>query len=118
MRASMDPPRRLIRASFAGALLLLAACPGAKPIEQLLDDPGRYDGKTVRIAGKVTESIGALGVGGYRVDDGTGTLTVVLQSGAPPRVGAEVGVEGTFRSAFTFGGLTVAALLEKDRRAK
>ena len=109
-----------VRSAFAvGGLLLLAACPGVKPIKELLDDPSRYEGKTVRIAGEVTESVGALGVGGYQVKDGTGTLTVVLQSiGAPPRVGAKVGVEGTFRSAFTFGSKTAAVLLEKDRRVQ
>ena len=55
------------------ALFLLTACPGAKPIKELLDDPGRYDGKVVRIAGEVSKSIGALGYGGYQLNDGTGT---------------------------------------------
>jgi hypothetical protein len=119
----MTGPRRWPRwaapSVAAAALLLLTACPGTKSIKELLDDPSRYEGETVRIAGRVTESIGVLGVGGYRVDDGTGTLTVVLQSGgASPRVGANVGVEGTFRSAATVGTLTVAALLEKDRRVQ
>jgi len=117
MRARRSDSGRGLRAGLVLGTLFLAAC-SAKPIKELLDDPGRYEGKTVRIGGEVTEAIGALGVGVYRVDDGTGTLTVVLQSGAPPRVGATVGVEGTFRSAFTVGGVTVAALIEKDRRAK
>jgi hypothetical protein len=100
-------------------LLLLAACPGAKPIRELLDDPGRYDGQTVRIAGEVTQSIGILGYGGYQVNDGTGTLTVVFEGdGSTPRVGARVGVEGTFRSAFTVGSLTGAVLLEKGRKVQ
>ena len=86
------------------ALLALTACPGAKTIQSLLDDPGQYDGKTVRIAGEVTQSIGALGLGGYQVNDGTGTLLVVTKSlGSTPRVGARVVVEGTFQAADTVG---------------
>ena len=105
--------------SFATiGLLLLAACPGVKPIRELLDDPSRFDGKTVRIAGEVRESIGALGVGVYQINDGTGTLTVVSKAGnGTPRVGATVGVEGEFRSAFTLGSLTGAVLVEQQRRA-
>ena len=99
-------------------VLLMAACPETKSIKELLDDPGRYDGETVRIAGQVTEAAGVLGVGGYQVNDGTGTLTVVAEGGSgTPRVGAKVGVEGTFRSAFTLGTRTLAVLMEKERKS-
>jgi hypothetical protein len=99
-------------------LVILAACPGAKPIKELLDDPSRFDGEKVRIAGEVTESVGALGVGVYQINDGTGTLTVVSKAGnGTPRVGAKVGVEGDFRSAFTLGSRTVAVLMEQKRRS-
>lgn len=98
------------------SLVLLTACPNTKPIKELLDDPSRFDGKTVRIAGEVKQSIGVLGVGAYQVDDGTGTLTVVSQGGSgTPRVGAKVAVEGEFRSAFTLGSETAAVLMEKKR---
>ena len=107
-----------MRALATLALVLLAACPGTRPISELLDDPSRFDGKTVRIAGTVKESIGALGVGAYQVDDGTGTLTVISQAGnGTPRVGARIGVEGEFRSAFTLGPVSVAVLMERQRRS-
>jgi hypothetical protein len=98
------------------ALGLAAGCTSpATPIKTLLDDPGRYDGKTVRISGTVESAIGVLGYGAYRVNDGTGTLTVVTNTGGAPREGAEIGVEGEFRSAFTLGAETVAALVESKR---
>lgn len=96
-------------------MLILRSCGGTTPIKTLLDDPSRFDGKTVRIAGDVESSIGILGVGGYKVNDGTGTLPVVTESGGTPRNGARVGVEGTFHSAFTLGGTTAAVLVEKRR---
>ena len=95
---------------------MVLGCPGTKPIRELLDDPSRYDGKTVRIAGQVKEAAGVLGYGAYKVDDGTGTLTVISQGGGAPRVGAKVGVEGTFRAAFTLGSQSVAVLMETRRR--
>ena len=100
------------------AVVLLVGCPGARPIRELLDDPSRFDGKTVRIAGEVKEAAGALGYGAYKVDDGTGSITVVSQGGGAPRVGAKVGVEGTFRAAFTLGTTSVAVILEKQRRSQ
>lgn len=113
--------RRWARVALAStAVLFLTACPGATDIRKILDDPSHYEGKTVRIAGDVTESVGALGYGVYQVKDGTGALTVVNQTGTGgvPRSGAQVAVEGTFRSAFTVGNKTVAVLLETKHKAR
>lgn len=88
---------------------------GVTPIGDLLDDPSRYDGKSVRIAGDVKEAAGVLGYGTYRVDDGTGTLLVLTRSGGVPREGAEIGVEGIFRSVFTLGDISGAVLMEERR---
>jgi hypothetical protein len=110
------------RGSFAivVALLLglaLTSCRGGgtTEIKTLLDDPARFDRQTVRIAGTVDGSAGILGYGTYHVDDGTGKLWVVTQSGGAPRNGARVGVEGEFRSAFTLGDRTGAVLMESRR---
>ena len=97
------------------AVLVLRGCGGAVPIKTLLDDPARHEGKTVRIAGEVKGSMGALGYGAYRVSDGTGTLPVVSETGGAPRDGTRIGVEGTFRSAFTLGTETAAVLMETRR---
>lgn len=103
----------------AGPLLFLALAVGCKgdvtPIQKLLDDPSHYEGQTVRIAGSVESSVGVLGYGAYRVDDGTGKLMVLTSGGGAPREGAKVGVEGQFRSAYTIGTSTGAALMERKR---
>jgi len=103
------------RWALATAALFLLACQGATPIKTLLDDPQRYDGKTVRIVGEVQGSVGVLGFGAYQVNDGTGTLAIVSEGGGTPRQGAKVGVEGTFRSAYTLGTKSVAVLVEQRR---
>lgn len=86
-------------------------------IKSLLDDPASHDGKTVRITGEVTENVGALGYGAYRVDDGTGTITVLTKMGGAPRKGATVDVKGQFESAFTLGSTSLAVIQEKSRKA-
>jgi hypothetical protein len=105
-------PRRVL---FAGALFVLAGCASVTPIGKLLDDPSRYNGKTVRIEGEVQQSAGGLGVGAYQVKDNTGTLTVVSERGGAPRTGAKIGVKGTFESLFTLGSRTLAVLREQSR---
>ena len=84
-------------------------------IKNLLSDPGKYDGKTVRIHGSVEQSIGALGFGAYEVKDNTGTIPVVTEGGGAPSRGTEVGVEGTFRAAYTLGVSSRAVVVEKKR---
>lgn len=113
-------PRRFgLRAAalLALAVLALAGCKGGgvTPIKTLLDDPARFDKTIVRIAGTVEESAGILGYGGYRVNDGTATIAVVTSTNGAPRTGAQVGVEGEFRSGFTLGSTSVAAIQEQRR---
>jgi hypothetical protein len=100
---------------FAGTMLLLAGCAGVTPIGELLDNPARYDGKTVRVEGEVRESAGGLGLGAYQVRDNTGTLTVVSDKGGPPRTGSKIGVKGRFEALITLGSESLAVLREESR---
>ena len=106
----------------AGAVLVAlvsvacAARNATVPIRSLLDNPSEYDGKTVAASGKVTEAAGALGLGTYRINDGTGSLMVVSSQGGAPRQGAQVDVEGIFRAVFTVGTRSGAVLEERKRK--
>lgn len=115
MPIQIRPRTMLLVAAVAAFGTIVSACRGTMSIQSLLDDPGRYEGETVRVKGEVTRAFGALGQGAYRIDDGTGTMNVVSRELGAPREGAEVGVEGTFRSVFTFGDESGAVILEKDR---
>ena len=121
MTSRMTRPARgwIVPAVVALALIGLIGCRGGTtPIGKLLDDPTHYDHQIVRVRGTVGHSVGVLGYGAYQIDDGTGTLTIVTQSGGAPREGADVGVEGEFRSAFTLGTQSVAVVIEKQRRTR
>ena len=109
-------PVRFLALAAVLAVALLAGCKGGTTeIKTLLDDPSRFDKQTVRVAGEVTRSLGVLGYGAYELDDGTGKIPVVTNEGGAPRTGARVGVEGEFRSAYTLGSLSGAAIIEKRR---
>lgn len=100
---------------FSVVLAFMACNEKTTSIKTLLSDPGKYDGQTVRIAGEVQSSIGALGYGAYELKDGTGTLPVVTEGGGAPVRGAKVAVEGTFRAVYTLGIESRAVVVEKRR---
>jgi hypothetical protein len=103
---------------LAGALLLLAGCAGVTPIGELLNNPGKYDGKTVSVEGEVKESAGGLGLGAYQVRDDTGTLTVVSETGGPPISGSKINVKGRFQALITLGTRSLAVLREESRETR
>jgi hypothetical protein len=49
----------------------------------------------------------------YKIDDGTGELTVLSQSGHTPTKGARVRVKGRVNDVATFGGAALGLHLEQ-----
>lgn len=100
------------------ATLLFTACPSQTNIAKINANPDRYRGKEVGIAGRVTDSYGALGVGAYEIDDGTGKMWVATKTGLPSR-GARVGAKGYVRNGFSFNGRSYGTIIEEtDRRSR
>jgi len=108
-------PRIAHRAALAGAIILLAGCASVTPIGELLQNSSKYNGKEVRIKGEVKESAGLLGRGAYQLKDGTGTLTVISETSAPPPTGSMIGVKGVFQALLTLGSKSLAVLQEHSR---
>jgi len=106
---------------FAAAVLLagsLSACSLAvrsPTVAELKYNPGRYQDRTVAINGVVTSSWGVplMPFRLYRVDDGTGEVTVVSQGGRVPSKGARVRVKGRVSDIATVGGQAVGLHLEQ-----
>lgn len=98
--------------------LLFTACPSQTNIAKITANPDRYRGKEVGIAGRVTDSYGALGVGAYELDDGTGRIWVATRRGVPSR-GAHVGAKGYIHNGFSFAGRSFGTVIEEsDRRSR
>lgn len=97
------------------ASLFLIGCPPHVSIADVDKDPGRYAGKEITIAGRVSDSFGALGNGLFQVDDGTGHMWVVSQSYGVPGNGSKVGVTGRIEQGFSFGGRSFAVVMKETR---
>ena len=84
-------------------------------VAELKYNPGHYQNKTVAINGVVTSSWGVPLVPFklYKVDDGTGEMTVVSQGGRTPSKGSRVRVKGRVSDVATFGGQAVGLHLEQ-----
>ena len=99
-------------------VIMLSGCAIAlrtPSVAELKYNPGRYQNKTVAINGVVTSSWGVPLVPFklYKVDDGTGELTVISQGGRTPSKGSRVRVRGRVSDVATFGGQAVGLHLEQ-----
>lgn len=111
-----------LAALMVATVVLLGACALRSPsIAQLQQDPERFHDKTVRLEGTVTSSWGLPLVPFklYRIDDGTGELTVVSQTSRIPTRGARVRVKGKVQEVAVLGGRSLGLhLREEDRDIK
>ena len=96
--------------------LLLAGCPPRESIAKINQDPGRFAGKEISIAGRVTDSFGALGTGVFQIDDGSGTMWVFSKKYGVPGNGAKLAVTGLVEQGFAFGGRNFATILRETER--
>jgi hypothetical protein len=107
--------------AILGALLIAGCAARGVRIAELKDQPTRYETKTVKVNGVVTNSWGIpmLPFQLYSVDDGTGQITVVSQSGRSPAKGTRVEVKGKVNDVAVFGGRSIGLhLREEDRKVR
>jgi hypothetical protein len=105
-------------APLAFALSLLGGCAFAThpKIADLKYNPGRYQNHTVTVDGVVTSSWGVplVPMKLYKVDDGTGEVTVVANNGRVPTKGARVSVKGRVEDFATFGGQSLGLHIQQQ----
>ena len=105
-------------APLALGLGLLAGCAltSHPKIAELKYNPGRYQNHSVTIDGVVTSSWGIPLVPFrlYKVDDGTGEVTVLAQDGRVPSKGSRVSVRGRVDEVGIFGGQAVGLHLRQE----
>ena len=96
-------------------VLTLAGCALNPSIADIEYNPGRYQDKTVAVEGTVTSSWGVPLVPFklYKVDDGTGEMTVVANNGRTPSKGSRVRVKGRVSDVAMFGGQSLGLHMEQ-----
>jgi len=113
----MNPARRLI--PIVALALALPACAMSlhtPSIAELRQHPARYQDRTVSVNGVVTNSWGVplVPLRLYRVDDGTGELTIISQGGRTPARGERVRVKGKVEDVALFGGQAVGLHMREE----
>jgi hypothetical protein len=90
---------------------------GYTPIAELLRAPGEYEGKTVKVRGRVIDAVKLpiVELRYYALRDGDAEL-VVCASNSVPAVGAQVTVVGTVDNAAIIGGQAIGLHLVEQRR--
>jgi hypothetical protein len=112
----MKPITRLVALlALAGMISSCALAVRRTSVAELKYNAARYQNKTVSIDGVVTSSWGLPLVPFklYKVDDGTGEMTVVAQNGRVPNKGARVRVKGRVSDIATLGGQSLGLHLEQ-----
>jgi|CXWL01.1.fsa_nt_gi hypothetical protein len=113
----------ILIAIVAAMSLFTTGCPERKSIAEIEANPGKYHNKNVVVAGRVVDSYGfsvpgtRIGGGAYKLDDGTGSIWVLVTDGNVPTRGAEVGVKGKLGSGVNWRGRNYGlGIHEEDRR--
>ena len=102
--------------ALVGALSGCALAVRQTQVADLKYNPGRYYDKTVAIEGVVTSAWGVplVPYKFYKVDDGTGEVTVLSQNGRTPTKGARVRVKGKVSDVASFGGQSLGLHLRES----
>ena len=100
------------------AIVLVSGCALTSrraTVQELKYNPGRYQNRTVSIDGVVTSSWGVplVPFKMYKVDDGTGEVTVLAKGGRTPTRGAHVRVRGRVNEFGTFGGSSLGLHIQE-----
>ncbi len=106
---------------FAVAAALVGGCDyspfGYTPIKDLVAAPASFEGKEVKLKGKVTDitRVPIVELKSFVVQDDTGEIAVITQ-GTLPAVNDTVKLAGTVTSAVIFGGQAFGLHVKEVRR--
>jgi len=109
------------RSSVVAPILLAAVTGGcalshSARVADLKRDPLRYNNRTVSVTGVVTTSWGVplVPFRFYKVDDGTGELTVLSQHSRMPAAGEKVRVKGRVEDVAVMNGRPLGLHLREE----
>ncbi len=101
---------------LVGIAALAGGCLSNPKVVELQHNPAKYYDKTVTISGVVTSSWGLplVPMKVYKVNDGTGEVTVLSQNTRTPPKGARVTVKGKVGDVAMFGGQSLGLHIREE----
>ena len=114
--------RLVIVALSVGCAVALAGCDylpfGYTPIKDIVAAPASFEGKEVKLKGKVRDAIKLPILGQvFTLHDEGGEIAVTTH-GALPAANAEIALKGTVKSAVIIGGQSLGLRVEETKRLR
>jgi hypothetical protein len=108
-----------LRGTAIALALVVGGCALAVPhpsVAELKQSPGRFYDRTVAVTGVVTSSWGIplVPFQMYKLDDGTGEVTVLAQHGRTPARGSRVKVRGKVEDVAVLGGRSLGLHIREE----
>jgi len=112
--------KMLLGVALAG-LLALSGCDylpfGFTPVKEIVTSPAQFEGKEVRVKGKVKDivKVPLVDLKLYVLDDGSGEVTVVTGENLPA-VNETVTLKGVVESMAIMGGESIGLRIKETKR--
>lgn len=113
--------KKILLAAACAGLLALSGCDylpfGFTPVKEIVTSPGQFEGKEVRVKGKVKDIIKVplVDLKMYVLDDGSGEVTVVTRESLPA-VNETVSLKGVVESMAIMGGESIGLRIKETKR--
>lgn len=113
--------KRTLTFALLAGMLVLSGCDylpfGQTPVKELVAAPAQFEGKEVRVRGKVRDvtKIPLINLSMYVVDDGSGEIMVIAQDKVPA-MDETVNVRGVVESAAIIGGQSIGLRIRETKR--
>lgn len=113
--------KEILTSVLLAGSLLLSGCDylpfGQTPVKEIAASPAQFEGKEVRIRGKVKDGVKIpfINLSMYVVDDGSGEVTVVTLDKLPV-AGETVNVKGLVESTVILEGQAIGLRIKETKR--
>ena len=113
--------KKMLLGVVLAGLLALSGCDylpfGFTPVKEIVTSPAQFEGKEVRVKGKVKDivKVPLVDLKLYVLDDGSGEVTVVTGENLPA-VNETVSLKGVVESMAIMGGESIGLRIKETKR--
>ena len=104
------------------AAVALAGCDnlpfGYTTVKEVVTSPGQFEGKEVKLKGKVHSILKLGSIRAFTLQDESGERIMIVTGGQLPAENSEVALKGKVASALIVGGAAVGQRVEETKRLR